>query len=30
VYLNDGTELPLGKGLYDPVNRALIGTLREM
>ena len=30
VYLTDGTELPLGKGLYDALNRALIHTLREM
>ena len=30
VYLTDGTELPLGKGLYDEFNRALIHTLREM
>ena len=30
VYLNGGTELPLGKGLYDEVNRALITVLKEM
>ena len=30
VFLTDGTELPLGKGLYDEINRALISTLREM
>ncbi len=30
VHLTDGTELPLGKGLYDELNRALIGALREM
>ena len=30
VFLTDGTELPLGKGLYDALNRALIVTLREM
>lgn len=30
VFLDDGTELPLGRGLYDELNRALIGVLREM
>ena len=30
VYLTDGTELPLGHGMYDELNRALIATLREM
>lgn len=30
VHLTDGTELPLGRGLYDELNRALIHTLREM
>ena len=30
VFLTDGTELPLGKGLYDEINRTLISTLREM
>ena len=30
VFLTDSTELPLGKGLYDELNRALINTLREM
>ena len=30
VYLEDGTELPLGKGLYDDMNKALIRYLRGM
>ena len=30
VFLTDGTELPLGRGLYDELNRALIAALREM
>ena len=28
IYLEDGTELPLGKGLYDDMNKALIAYLR--
>ena len=28
VYLEDGTEFPLGKGLYDDMNKALIRYLR--
>ena len=28
VYLEDGTEVPLGKGLYDDMNKALIRYLR--
>ena len=30
VFLTDGTELPLGRGMYDELNRALIAALREM
>lgn len=29
VFLEDGTALPLGKGLYDEINKALINYLRE-
>ena len=30
VFLTDGLELPLGRGMYDELNRALIAALREM
>lgn len=30
VFLEDGTSLPLGKGLYDSINTALIKFLREL
>ena len=30
VFLTDGTELPLGRGMYDELNRALIAALRKM
>ena len=30
VFLADGIELPLGRGMYDELNRALVAALREM